>query len=270
MHPEIILRLGRAEFILQSYFLFTVLGAAVGITIAMIMLKRAGLSSACSLPLLICMALCFFIGARLLNRLVNPEAYGGTLHLYTLRLTGFSVYGGLAGALAALLLFAKLRRIKLWPLLDAMVLPAGIAFGIARVGCYLNGCCFGIPTDSCLGVVFPASDTAQSIISGVLSILGETELAVYPTQLFEMALALLGLVPALIIYFRGKSPPGTAFLLYSIWFAAMRWSILPLRSLSYPDVITKLIYPLFYAGTILIGIGFLLCIHLSDRKKQSP
>ncbi len=52
-----------------------------------------------------------------------------------------------------------------------------LAHAIGRIGCFFAGCCFGIPTDSVLGVVFP---------HGHAHIL-YPETAVYPTQLFESA-----------------------------------------------------------------------------------
>ncbi len=271
MHPDISLTLFGSDIVWKSYAVFTVLGALAAATLAVPMLRRTGMPFRRSLILLVFMAAGFLIGARLLNFLVNPDAYGGSLRLWTLRLKGFSLYGGITGAFAALFIWLRLNRVKARTVLDAMTLPFGVSFALARVGCYLNGCCGGKPTNSVFGVVFPSNqldEEALPILSGVFDLFGKPQIAVYPTQLFEMALALLGLVTALILYFRGKSPPGTAFLIYGVWFSAMRLAVLPFRSLPYPDIVVRLIYPLLYAGTALLGI-FLL-IHMHRNRKGKP
>ncbi len=51
-----------------------------------------------------------------------------------------------------------------------------IAHAFGRIGCFFAGCCFGIPTDSVLGVVFPHGHAHDIYESAVL-----------PTQLFESA-----------------------------------------------------------------------------------
>lgn len=258
MHPDIHLSFFGADIILKSYAVFTALGALAAAALAIPLLRRAGLPVRRSIVLLALLAFSFLVGARLLNYLVNPNAYGGGLRLWTLRLVGFSLYGGVAGALAALFVWVWLTRTGPWRVLDALTPPFAAAFAFARGGCYLNGCCCGIATDSVLGVVFPSKLPDESVFSGVFELFGTPRIAVYPTQLFELALALLGLIPALVVHIRGKSSPGTMFLLYAVLFSAMRLAILPLRSLPYPDIVTKLVYPLMYAGAVIAGIILLM------------
>ena len=268
MHPDFSLTLFGTDIVWKSYAVFTMLGAIAAVALAVPLLRRAGVPVQRSLILLTVMAAGFLAGARLLNFFVNPEAYGGNLHLWTLKLKGLSVYGGIGGAFAVLLIYLRSSRTKVWPVLDALILPFGVAFALARVGCFLNGCCAGKPTGGALGVVFPSSQPNSDLLSGVFDLLGSPEIAVYPTQLFELALALFGLIPVMILYFRGKSHPGTAFLLYGIWFSAMRLLVLPFRSLPYPDIVTSLVYPLLYASTIAAGI--ILFMHLHKRSKHRP
>ena len=71
---------------------------------------------------------------------------------------GFVFYGGLLGGLAGAWLFCKQRRLSFDTLGRDLVpaLPLFHAFG--RVGCFLAGCCYGIPAPAgWLGVTFPAS-----------------------------------------------------------------------------------------------------------------
>lgn len=82
---------------------------------------------------------------------------------------GFIV-GGLAG-------LVKIRKLKLSAVdfADAAALPCAMLLAVGRWGCFLSGCCAGIPTDLPCGVRFPyAPDTA-----------------VFPTQIFESIAAFI-------------------------------------------------------------------------------
>jgi len=265
MHPILQFAIGSLEFQIPAYTFFAAAGAITGAGTALPFLKRTGLSILASLGMLLCMACSFLIGARLFNAAVNPSAYAGNLHIYSLQMTGLSLYGGLIGAMLAFAVWTAARRMSPLPILDALVLPSAAAFALARTGCFLNGCCAGKATNSFLGVVFP-SGQGGSQFTGILALLGKTSVAVYPTQLFEMSLALIGLIPVMWLYFRKKPRAGTAFLLYGIWFTAMRWAILPFRNLPYSGTVTQVFLPLLYGGLIIAGI--VLLWRLSGRKSE--
>jgi phosphatidylglycerol:prolipoprotein diacylglycerol transferase len=232
------------------------------------MLRREGLSPSRSLPILAVMAIGFLAGARLWNWFANPGGFGNGFGLFALRLANFSLYGGIAGAIIAFLAFALLSRRNPWPLLDALVLPVAVAFALARVGCFLNGCCGGKDTRSWIGVQFPPSAPAFGPFTKTLPLIGNVNLPVYPTQLFELALALLGLIPALGLYFHRKAPAGVPFLVYGVWFTAMRWVILYFRYLPYPPVVVNVVYPLVYAILIACGTVLILRKYPVQKKKQ--
>ena len=252
---------------IPSYTLFAAAGALTGAVTALFFLKREGLSLFRALSMLVYMACAFLIGARLFNFAVNPDAYGSTLQIYSLKFTGFSLYGGILGALSAFLVWTAVQRLHPLPLLDALTAPSALAFALARTGCFLNGCCGGKATRSFWGVVFPM-DSTEKKYSGILGLFGKTNVAVYPTQLFEMSLALIGLVPVMWLYFRKKPRAGTIFLLYGMWFTAMRWAILPLRNLPYADRVTNIWLPIMYAALLLSG-GVLLRQINRKRIKES-
>lgn len=270
MCPILTFTVGNQMFHIQAYTLFAALGALAGMITALFFLKREGLPFPLSLRLLALMATAFLVGARVFNYAVNPDAYGSTLHIYSLKLAGLSLYGGVLGALTSFLIWGRFHRRSPLPLLDALVLPSAFAFALARVGCYLNGCCSGKATQSFLGVVFPVSDSEKKL-TGILALLGKTSVAVYPTQLFEMSLALIGLVPVMWLYFRKKPRTGTVFLLYGIWFTAMRWAILPLRNLPYTEPVTDVWLPVLYGGLIAAGLlfwGYMSGSHIRSIMKR--
>lgn len=88
---------------------------------------------------------------------------------------GFVVYGGILFGFAACWLYARKKgeRFIFWA--DLLLPGVAVAQGMGRIGCFLAGCCYGAPTDSCIGVTFPAGSFAPS---GV---------ALWPTQLISAA-----------------------------------------------------------------------------------
>ncbi|MBI4818841.1 MAG: prolipoprotein diacylglyceryl transferase [Deltaproteobacteria bacterium] len=97
------------------------------------------------------------------------------LHWARLGEGGFVWYGGLIAALGTAIFYFRHRPwLNGWMYTDAFT-PAivlGLAFG--RFGCFLAGCCYGVPTESTFGVKFPQLPTP-----------------VHPTQLYEAVVALL-------------------------------------------------------------------------------
>ena len=86
-------------------------------------------------------------------------------------------YGGLIGGAAFFLIYHKFVIKKKYPTSNftndvLLIAPSCIcvAHAFGRIGCFLAGCCYGIETESSLGVLFPGM-----------------EHKVYPTQLFESA-----------------------------------------------------------------------------------
>jgi len=67
---------------------------------------------------------------------------------------GLSFHGGLLGGVIAGVLFARRHQIPPWRLADVLAPGLGLAYAVARVGCLLNGCCYGRPTDLPWAIVF--------------------------------------------------------------------------------------------------------------------
>jgi phosphatidylglycerol:prolipoprotein diacylglycerol transferase len=244
MHPVFVL--GGLE--IYAYALFTWLGAASACILALPGLKRAGMTAMQRCVVLMLMCICFLVGARLWNVAVNPVNYLGAFKWYTLKLAGFSLYGGLTGAVAALILFVKVCRIRILPILDAMVVPGSAAFCIARIGCFLNGCCGGIATNGPFGVVFPQNEPSGPALPGLLSFVNSRP--VHPTQLYELAGAAAGLLAVVLICRKYDLPSGSRFLFYAAVFSGVRLLVLPFRSLPYTETVRNVLYPGLYLAII--------------------
>lgn len=223
------------------YRLFAVLAVIFGVITLSLLLHRNKIGIYKVIALIIPLLVFFFTGARLFNLFLNPKAYE-TVSVFKLEFVGLSIFGGLIGAVFAVILWCKIFHIPVWRILDLCIIPAAGSFAIARVGCFLNGCCSGKFSNSIFAVVYPRFINSTGLES----------YPVLPTQLFELILALVVIIPALIVLKKKKVfPNGSAFLIYASLFCAMRLIILPLRRLPYEPWIKLYFYPAFYIILII-------------------
>lgn len=88
------------------------------------------------------------LGARVAYILSNLDHYlAHPLEMLRIDQGGLIFYGGFILATLAVIVFARVRGLPLLRVGDFTVsaLPLGHAMG--RIGCFLNGCCYGAPTD---------------------------------------------------------------------------------------------------------------------------
>ncbi len=130
-------------------------------------------------------------------------------------LSGLMFYGGFLAAFIAGLLFVWLNRLPLLPLLDAVAPALVLGEGFTRIGCFLNGCCFGKPTDSCVGVIFPPHSAAGAQFP---------HQAIHPTQLYSSIAGFVLFGVALLLE-RRRLKPGVLFAIILILYSLFRFGI---------------------------------------------
>ncbi len=145
---------------------------------------------------------------------------------------GLAYYGGLIAATVAGIMFLRREGFPVGKGVDMVgsVLALGIFFG--RIGCFLGGCCFGVPTESVFGVGFPAGSPAryEQAEAGLLAHKHLASLPVHPTQLYE-ALGCLALAAYLILYaLPRKRFDGQILLEFLGLYAVLRFGIEYLRA----------------------------------------
>lgn len=113
---------------------------------------------------------------------------GRPQEIFKLQMDGLTSFGGLFGGALGVLIYSKLKHFHPLQLLDAIGVPMLVASAIGRIGCLLNGCCYG---HACLtsppGVVL--HDAHGGILRGP-----HGEGFFLPAQLIDSALALVGAV----------------------------------------------------------------------------
>jgi phosphatidylglycerol:prolipoprotein diacylglycerol transferase len=112
---------------------------------------------------------------------------------------GFVWYGGFVVGLLAVVWVIRRRNLPFWQTTDAIAPALALGYGIGRIGCFLVGDDFGMPTEKPWGIAFPyglpgpttagllrneyGADIPWDIPDGQL-------VTVHPTQLYETLAAL--------------------------------------------------------------------------------
>ncbi len=145
------------------------------------------------------------VGGRLLFVALNWQEYSwNILRIVMVNEGGLAIQGALVVGVAAASIACKIKKIPVWKALDIAAPYIALGQAIGRVGCFLNGCCYGVVTDSRFGVIFPG-DTVKRI----------------PAQLiFSLALVVIFLV--LLFLRKHKRFDGYTFSMYLIIFGAYR------------------------------------------------
>ncbi|MEO0022062.1 MAG: prolipoprotein diacylglyceryl transferase [candidate division WOR-3 bacterium] len=211
----VLIRIG--NFQLYSYGVMLFISFVLGIMIVERRAQRFGVEPKRITDLALWVLLAVVLGSRLFyvafhwdefrNDLVGIIRFWGNPP----GLSGLMFYGGFLGAFIAGLVFVWLNRLPLLKMLDAVAPALVLGEGFTRIGCFLNGCCFGKPTTCPLGMVFPAGSAAGAQFPNQ---------TIHPTQLYS-SLAGFVLFGVALLLERRKLKPGVLFgiilLLYSLF-----------------------------------------------------
>jgi len=101
---------------------------------------------------------------------------------------GKNAFGGVIGLFAGLLIaryFLKFRR----PVFDTMAIALPVALAISKLGCFLAGCCFGLPSGLPWAVCYDAASPAwhAHLAAGLIGPHAHASLPVHPVQLYQFA-----------------------------------------------------------------------------------
>ncbi len=161
-------------FTVHGYGLMIGLGFAVAMIIGSRLSDKLGLSGDHFTNIAICVLVFGFMGGKLLYIIVNFMDFIKS-PLTMLGSEGFVVYGGIITGILSIYIYCRIRKLDFLSYMDILSPNVAITQGFGRVGCFLAGCCYGKPTHSHFGVVFPEGCLAPAGVSLI------------PTQLISAA-----------------------------------------------------------------------------------
>ena len=157
---------------IRGYGLLFMLGIVSGVGLAVIRARKMGINPDVILSLALVMVVSGLVGARFFYVLqywsvtfapadepFQPLAVLGRVLKFTEG--GLVVYGSLIGALVSTLIFLAVHKLPRLATLDLVVPSMLIGLALGRLGCLMNGCCYGgVCSNESLGIQFPAGSPA--------------------------------------------------------------------------------------------------------------
>jgi len=193
---------------IYSYGVFLAIGFAVAGLLALYRFKQQYKDAYIILDLLLAAVVGGVIGARLFYIIGHwSDFMAKPSDMFKINMDGLVFYGGLLLGLALALLVGRRRHLRFWTTMDLAGLCVPVALAIGRIGCLLNGCCYGKWTGLPWGITYPLS----SGING----------ARHPTQIYEL---LLDLILFGLLWWKKDSfeREGTIFWLFALGYAVIR------------------------------------------------
>lgn len=193
-----------------------------------------------------------FAGALLLGGSLAPLVSSGEAHEAS---TGRGALGALLGAGLGGWGVLKLRGSHFLAYADAAAPAVALGYGVYRIGCLLNGCCFGTAADLPWAVGFGVDSEAFSvqIAAGSIAPDATQTLPTHPTQIYH---ALLGLAGFLVLRRRPAGAMGRRFAAALMIYGAGRFAIEFFRG----DAVAILgpLDPNHIAALGMLGLGIFL------------
>lgn len=214
------------------------------------------------------------VGARAYYVIFSWDMYkDNLLHIFNLREGGLAIYGGVIGAVIAVFVLARIKRLSPFQILDtiAMALLNGQMLG--RWGNFFNREAFGEYTDSLFAMRLPldavrSGDVTELMREHIERIDGVSYIQVHPTFLYESVWCCILLI-ILALYRKHKKYEGELFLLYifgyglgRVWIEGLRTDQLLLPGIGLP--VSQLL-----AGCVVIFAGAAL-LYLRKNHKRMP
>jgi phosphatidylglycerol:prolipoprotein diacylglycerol transferase len=148
---------------IRGYGFFLLIATLTGVGLAAWRARRLGFNPDDIFSLAFCMFILGIGGARLFYVIqkfdsMDIESFADFVRK-TFEVTegGLVVYGGLIGALIGFVGFVLYKRLPMFEIADIIAPSMIIGLAIGRLGCFMNGCCFGgLCTVEPVAVHFPA------------------------------------------------------------------------------------------------------------------
>jgi len=221
--------------------------------------------------------------------------------VFDVRGGGLEFYGGFITAVVAIMVYVWKKHLGVRRVLDLLAPSVALGLGFARIGCFLNGCCFGGPVDVAWavrfpfaspayvyqwehGLVEPPKDLTRIGPDGKRIPLNRDQiqprhedlaakhyaLPVHPTQLYSMLSAWILAVILVLYSNRPKLRPGQIFAMLLMLYALTRFGLEWIRVDNPVELTGLTISQNIAVGTFILGLALWLIFRRSSCDKSLP
>jgi phosphatidylglycerol---prolipoprotein diacylglyceryl transferase len=163
-----IFRLPFIDLPIYGYGVMMVIGFLGGIQLAKFLAKRSGIDPEIFVNAGLIALVTGVVGARLSHVIENIHQYtdprrsvwANLFDAINIRTGGLTYYGGFLLAFASLTFYAIRKKLPLRLAMDIVAPCLMIGLGFGRIGCLLNGCCYGAECDVPWAITFPYDSIA--------------------------------------------------------------------------------------------------------------
>lgn len=233
-------------FTVYSYGLMLVIGFVLASWLACQQAKKLGLNP----DTIFNMAFIAFVsgvaGARIFYVLDNLGYYlACPIEIIMLQRGGLAWFGGLMLGTLSAIIYIKVKKLSVYRALDLIVPFVALAQAVGRIGCLLNGCCFGRHAD--FGLYFPVH---QAIL--------------IPTQLYSTLLLLVIYIVLRLLQDRPHRD-GQVFYAYLLLYALKRFFIEFLRADSSAVLLGLTVFQLLSIAVFFVSVVSLIIINKARK-----
>ena len=226
---------------IYSYGLLVASGVLVAIYFLGKEAPRVGISRENIVDATLWFTVSSFMGARIFYVIQNWGYYSGRpLEILMIWKGGVVFYGGAIGSLLFLLFYCRFKMETFLTMTDLLAPFVFLTHSFGRVGCFLNGCCYGKVARVPWAVHYPFLEDP-----------------VHPTQLYESAFNLMGFAVLFVIQ-RRKKFLGETSLSYFLIYGSGRFILEYWRGDNVPVFVGLTLPQIFSVFFILLASFFYL------------
>ncbi|MCI0499241.1 MAG: prolipoprotein diacylglyceryl transferase [Planctomycetales bacterium] len=160
MHPEFF-NIPFLNISVKSYGTLLVIGFLVAVWLMRRMMNRSGQNPEWVTNAAMYALLCGIVGARVFYVLHHREVFSGRpLDAFAVWQGGLELLGGVLTAIGFLWLYLWRKNLPKRLYLDVLAVGLMVGLGFGRIGCLMNGCCYGKISDAPWSVHFPYASSA--------------------------------------------------------------------------------------------------------------
>lgn len=251
MYP-ILFKIGPITIYTYGFFVF--LGVLLGYFVCLKEAEKQKIDKNLFSDILFWVIIFSFAGARIFYILVEWKDFLKYPKEIIFNRGGFVFYGGVTAGFISGYFLTKKKKINFLKFADIITLSLPLGHALGRAGCFFYGCCYGRPTDSFIGILFPPDSPA-----------GYLDKKVIPTQLIESFFLLL-IFFALIFLKNRKKFDGRISIYYIILYGILRFIIEFFRDDPRGQIF--FLSTSQFIAVIFITLGLLLNFKLSRKKSR--
>lgn len=199
------------------------------------------------------------LGARIFYVWDNwsQQFSGNFMEIFRIDHGGLVFYGGFFLASITIIILCKINKLDIIRVMDvtAPALAAGHALG--RIGCFLNGCCFGKPSSCLLAIHYPEGSAPYGRYGS---------LALHPVQLYESGANILLFI--FLFFLVRKTRRGVTMATYILVYGVLRFADEFFRG-DHTDLIANVLTQAQTIGLVLIPVGIILLVYFTKYANKT-